>query len=138
MVDATHHVEGWLELQDYAEKVRQVLHAEHPETWDLINELRCTCYAAPVQLEGTLRTGHSFYFRSRHRSTSLGLGFNAEGAVAATVHDSAPSSFARHEWTPPDGDRHPASWLEPPGAARLFAQLLTKIVTAQHEASDHG
>jgi len=36
-----------------------------------IQDWRVTCEAAPVQIEGTLSDGRSFYWRSRHRNIRL-------------------------------------------------------------------
>ncbi len=55
---------------------------EHRSGWSAaLAELRAegwqaelTCFAAPVQIEGTLPSGEPFYFRARHDEVSLSLG----------------------------------------------------------------
>ncbi len=88
----------------------------------LITTYQVTCEAAPVQVEGTLATGEKFYFRSRHRTVTLGVG--------ATVHAAAedPRTVALHVegW---DDDRHPLSYLDDPmPLVRMMIRMRARMI----------
>lgn len=63
-----------------------------------------TCEAAPLQIEGTLASGEFFYFRSRHRGLSLGIG----DTLDAAVEDPYAVAMTVEGW---EFDRHPLSSL---------------------------
>lgn len=95
-----------------------------------IVEQRTTCCAAPVQIEGRLDDGRFFYFRSRHAATTLSLGATPDEAVAASVH-APPGRFARRTWPIGEGNRHPASFLEPHEAQQLLTDMLAEVRALQ-------
>lgn len=51
----------------------------------LSEDVEVTCGAAPVQIEGRLTDGRTFYFRSRHQHAKLGVGADQDEAVDATL-----------------------------------------------------
>lgn len=87
-------------------------------------EYRTTCAAAPVQMEGTLSDGRFFYFRSRHRSITLGLGDSPEAAVS----DPNEVGLQMTGW---DGDKHALSWVSETDAANLLNFLLSLYQRAE-------
>ena len=86
---------------------QQLLSSLRGEGWTAV----VTCHAAPVQLEGTVPTGESFYFRCRWKACSLGIG--GEDPVDAPAWE--------NEVTLKDGAS--ASYLPPDDAARILLML---------------
>jgi hypothetical protein len=95
--------------------------------------MKTTCEACPVQIEGTLTDGRYFYFRSRHRQTTLSLGPDPYGAVEAGIEAEDGEAltgrgFAKRVWpVNEETGRHPASYLEPDRALQLLDELLAQI-----------
>jgi hypothetical protein len=72
-------------------------------------EVELTCSAAPVQLEGRVPTGETFYYRCRHNTCSLELGVTDESS----------------DWEGElavDGE-FAASYLDPDEAVRILLRL---------------
>lgn len=76
------------------------------ETLEIVS-YRVTCDGAPVQIEGELRSGMCFYFRSRHRGVTLGIGETVEQAAGD------PEALSMRLEGFPD-DRHPLSSISNP------------------------
>ncbi|HWB37868.1 MAG TPA: hypothetical protein VHA75_17770 [Rugosimonospora sp.] len=80
---------------------------------------RMTTGAAPVQIEGTLTDGREFYFRSRHRTITLGAGATQDEAVAENLLALELKGFSN--------DRHALSCLEETDAVAI-AQFLVRLL----------
>lgn len=76
------------------ESQRRLWHQQHAASWlQFVATLRIegwdaqvTCFAAPVQVEGSLPSGERFYFRARHRDVSLGIGGDDPADVPEWEH----------------------------------------------------
>lgn len=90
-----------------------------------IVEQRTTCAAAPVQIEGKLSDGRYFYFRSRHRSITLGLSYVS---IHAAVDDPNTVGFDMTGW---EDDRHALSWISEESAQALLGFLLALYQRAE-------
>ncbi|MEQ4209888.1 hypothetical protein [Actinopolymorpha sp. B9G3] len=73
-------------------------------------EVELTCATAPVQLEGRVPTGETFYYRCRWQTCSLDM----------CVSGDSPDWEGEVDV---DGGEFAASWLEPDEAVRILLQL---------------
>ncbi len=80
---------------------------------------RFTCLMVPVQLEGHLPSGDSFYFRCRYTTCSLG--------IAPADEDPVSEPIWRHEVTRWEG--FDAGCLDPEEAETVFRELLAAYAT---------
>ncbi len=76
-----------------------------------------TCFAAPVQLEGTLNTGEPFYFRCRHEHCQLWIG---------EAGDDPLEHFKWTEGVPWGSKPEDASYIPPAEAIRTLLELTSQ------------
>lgn len=84
-----------------------------------IAEVRVTCDAAPVQIEGRLSDGREFYFRSRHRMVSLSI-------------DDETIAFEMRGFS---SDAHPLSFIPEADARNLLTVMVNKFLYCERWAS---